>query len=225
MSKVLTVTDLQEYMGNPAAWNPQIAQRIVNGMNQKVDTHTARCFGEIKTVTERYDWAPAIYLRNMDIIEAPNDPDAEVTMSIKLGYPHLPQSALDTSSFFYNSYGRITMYLQSPGEFNPSAANNDLVEITYQYGYHKLGYQSDNITPVVPDDIKLACLGIAEGFYNWAIAGGKDVVATQIDSWRVQFSGSVRGAGAPTSGPDPEVATNHDKANWSFLNAYKMVRV
>lgn len=225
MSKIFTSTDLQAYMNSPANWSDAIGQQVTDSVNQWVETYTKRCFGEIKTVTERYDWVPAIYLRHMDIVELPDDPTAQTTMIIKLGYPHLLQSLLDSTSYFYDTWGRITMYLQNPVEFNPSAVNNDLVEITYQYGYHALGYQSDGKTPIVPDDLQLAALGIAAGFYNWATNNQKDIVSASIGTYRLQFIGGVRGVPDPTGGPDPDLPMNREKQNWAIIDTYKMPRL
>lgn len=212
-------------MGSPSNWSAPVGQQVTDAVNQWVETYTNRCFGEIKTVVERYDWAPAIYLRHIDIVEESDDMDTPTTMSIQLGYPHLLQSALDSTSYFYNTWGRVTMYLQNPGEFNPSAVNNDLVEITYQYGYHALGYQEDGVTPIVPDDLATAALGIAAGFYNWATNGQKDIVGASVGSYRLQYIGGVRGTPDPNGGADPDLPMNREKQNWTIIDSYRMRRL
>lgn len=214
-------------MQNPANWSSAVAQQVTDSVNQFVETHTRRCFGEIKTATgERYDWAPAIYLRRMDIVEAPDDPTVPQTvMTIKMGYPHIQQSLLDATSYFWDTWGRVTMYLQNPSEFNVSAVNNDLVWITYQYGYHALGYQEDGVTPIVPDDLIMAALGIAAGFYNWATNNQKDIVAASIGTYRLQFAGSVRGVPDPNGGADPDLPMNREKQHWAILDSYKFKRL
>ena len=58
-------------------------------------------------------------------------------------------------------------------------AYSDWLEVTYSYG-------KDD----VPADLKLAVLGIAAGFYNWAIGGQKEIVSTQVGSYRVEYAGS-----------------------------------
>lgn len=229
MSKIFTSSDLQAYMQSPANWNDAVGAQVTDSLNQWIDTYTHRCFGEIKTVTERYDWSPSIWLRHMDIKVPDNNPASTVPMTIKLGYPHLQQSTLDSTSFFYNKWGRVTMYLQAPFEFNPSAVNNDLVEITYSYGYvdptlGTNGYLEDGETPVVPDDLVMATLGIAAGFYNWATSNQRDIVAASIGTYRLQYLGAVRGAGSEPGVRDSDFAINHDKQNWSVLDSYKMKR-
>lgn len=227
MSKIFTSSDLQAYMNSPANWSDAVGQQVTDSVNQWIETYTRRCFGEIKTVTERYDWSPAIYLRHIDIVEPPDDLTQPTTMSIILGYPHILQSSLDATSYFYDVWGRVTMYLQNPTEFNVSAVNNDLVEITYNYGYHQLGYSDapTNSIPIVPDDLVLAALGIAAGFYDWATSNQKDIVSASVGTYRLQYAGAVRGVPDPNGGADPDTAYSHDKQNWLILDSYKFKRL
>lgn len=342
MSKIFTTEDLQSYMNNAAIWNAAVGSQVVTSVNQWVENYTHRCFGEIKTVTEKYDWSPELWLRHMDVntdrgpnvasmgIPTFNTPTPSATgdtlpadtyyyvvtavsdyaqtaddeqtgetrksnevtvtttgnessvslswtpltgasgyniyrstssggetllasladmtaftdtgantptsqtpphvsggMTIKLGYPHLIKSTLDNTSFFWNRWGRVTMYLQNPGEFNPSAVNNDLVEVTYSYGYVDQtlgtnGYQEDGVTSVVPDDLMMAALGIAAGYYNWATNGQKDIVAASVGTYKLQYIGSVRGIAGP--GVRPDIEENHDKQNWAIIDSYVMPR-
>ncbi len=202
MSKIITSTEFSSYM-KPTVIVDSLAQQIVSGVNGWVENYTNRCFGCTKTVTERYDWAPEIWLRHQDVSTE------EASMTIKLGYPHLQQSQLDNTSFFWNEWGRVTMYLQQPNEFNPSAVNNDLVEITYTYGLVE-----------VPDDLKLATLGIAGDFYNWAVNGQKDVVATSVGTYRLEFIGATR-----SQTPKTNPALVKAQANWNVIESYRMQRV
>ena len=321
-----------------ASLNATIAQQVVDAVNQWVESRTHRCFGEIRTVTERRDWEPEIWLHHMDVntnqgpnvvaMGVPNVatptaadtggtlpanlyyyvvtalsnyaqttdeqtgetagstevsirtggstsvvtldwaslPDAagyniyrstesggetllasvgNVTsfqdtgadtpgmqtpppvsggMTITLGYPHLLQSTLDNTSFFWNEYGRVTMYLQAPLEFNPSAVNNDLVQITYSYGYTTLGYNSDG-TPTVPDDLNEAALGIAAGFYNWVTNGQRDIVAASVGQFRLQFAGSIRGTPGVTGDLALNPSQNVGDVHWMTVESYKMQRL
>jgi Group II intron, maturase-specific domain len=41
----------------------------------------------------------------------------------------------------------------------------------------------------VPEDLKLAALGLAAGFYNWVTNGQKEVSSAQVGSYRLQYVG------------------------------------
>lgn len=176
-----------------------VATQVVNAVNQYVENRTNRFWGGTTTLTERYDWAPRIWLHHQDV---------QSIGFIKLGYPGLLQSTLDTTSYFFNSLGRVTMYLQQPTQFNPSAVNNDLVQIQYTYG-----------VATVPQDLFLATLGIAANFYNWATSGQKDIVATSVGSYRIETIGAVRSIPGV-----PSPATNTSEANWQVIDSYRMRR-
>jgi hypothetical protein len=51
----------------------------------------------------------------------------------------------------------------------------------------------------VPEDLKLAALGIAAGFYNWASSEQKEIVSAQVGSYRVDYAGSARGGDQSTT--------------------------
>lgn len=198
MSQIFTTTDLSNYMNKTLV--PQVAGDVVNAMNTWIENHTNRCWGTTANAVERHDWAPRIWLFH---------PDVTAISAIKLGYPGLLQSTLSSTSYFFNRYGRVTMYLQQPGHFNPSAMNNDLVEISYTYG-----------VPTVPDDLKLASLGLTARFYNWAINGNKDVVSATVGTYKLEYSGKVRGS---NQAPNPALLT--DEANWLIIESYRMQRL
>lgn len=325
MSSIIQVSDLASFMPG-VTLNSALASTVVSGINQYIEDYTNRCWGEATTVTERYDWAPLIYLRHQDIntnagpnvvsmgvpsVSTPvisatggtlpagtyyyvvtglskygqlSDTDEvgetsrsnEVTatttgstssvelswtplagadgyniyrstaagtetllatvtsgtsftdtgsdtpgtqtppavsggMTVILGYPNKMQETLDNTSFFWDQWGRVTMYLQQPRQFNPSAVNNDLVQIIYTYGV---------IT--VPQDMFSAALGIAANFYNWAINGDKDVVSTSIGTYKLEFAGAIRGVGGGPTGNQPPVAHSVMQMHWNTLDRYRM---
>jgi hypothetical protein len=215
MSKIITTTSLTAYMG--ATLNPQQASTVVNGMNRYVENRTSRCWGELNSVEERYDWNPLIWLRHQDV---------QSIESIVLGYPGLETSTLDATSYFFNSYGRVTMYLQQPTQFNPSAVNNDLVLISYVYGYTGLGFSDeDDTVPEVPEDLLMATLGIAAHYYDWLTNGQKDVVSAGVGTFKLTFSGSVRGVGGGPDGNSPASSLSTDQQNWDVIDSYKMRRL
>jgi hypothetical protein len=183
--------------------NSQQAASVVDGLNQYIENRTNRCWGTTTTIDERRDWAPIIWAHHQDV--------ASVN-SVTMGYPNLETTVLDTTSYFWDSYGRITMYLQSMTQFNPSPVNNDLVLINYTYGVQ-----------TVPDDLLMATLGIAAHYYDWLSNGQKDIVTASIGTYRLTFSGSVRAAGGQ-DGNEPSTAMSTDQQNWNIIDSYKMRR-
>jgi hypothetical protein len=75
------------------------------------------------------------------------------------------------------------------------------LEVTYTYGVDE-----------VPEDLKLAALAIAAGFYNWATNEQKEIVSAQVGSYRVSYGGSAQSGG-----------TNND-ANWAVIKSYATKR-
>lgn len=207
MSQIITTDSLCAFMGKKLD-NDQ-AQSAVNAINQWIETYTGRCWGEQKAVTERYDWAPRIWLRHQDI------DTSDGSMTIKLGYPNLQQSTLDKTSFFWNEWGRVTMYLQAPFQFNPSPVNNDLVQITYKYGVKN-----------VPDDLTAAALGIAATMYNWASENDfKTVSEAAVGSYRLRFGGGHGGASSSPTGTGKTYPSNDPAlANYLTIDMYVMRR-
>ena len=326
MSSIITESSLASFMPGITI-NTALATTVVDGVNQYIEDYTNRCWGEVNTVTERYDWAPEIYLRHQDIntnggpnvafmgvptlaetssatggqlaagtyyyvvtalstygqidsdvqyTTAETAPSNEVTvtttgstssvalswnplvqasgyniyrgtasgketllasvssgttftdtgidtpgtqtppavsggMTVILGYPNKMQEQLDNTSFFWDQWGRVTMYLQQPRQFNPSAVNNDLVQITYTYGVVN-----------VPADMQSAALAIAANYYNWCVNGQKDVVSANIGNYRLEFEAAVRGVGGGPDGNAPPVAHSTMQMHWNTLNRYRM---
>ena len=199
MSVIFTAADLNTYTGKTL--NAGVAATITSAVNQYIETQTHRCWGETKTIDERYDWGKTLWLRHMDV--------TEVT-AIKVGWPGQVQQTLPPSSYFFNPMGRITLFWMLAGRpSSPSGYYNDYIEVSYSYG-----------VAVVPDDLKEAAMGVAMNCYNWATAGGKEVVATSVGSFRQQYSGSVRGANV---GPTPYKDTA--EAHFMTIKGYAMQRL
>ena len=66
----------------------------------------------------------------------------------------------------------------------------------------------------MPDDLKLAALGIAAGYYNWAADGNKEVVRSQ----RRQLPAGVR------QRAEQRRQTTADR-NFAVVDSYKVRRV
>ena len=191
MSSIITTAELAAFMDKTL--NTSQSKSIVNAINQWIETQTGRCWGDTVTVKETYDWKPRIWLRHQDVRHV---------SSIKFGYPSETQVEIVTTSYRFNSLGRVS-FLPYRGS-RRYADYPDYLEITYTYG-----------TDEVPDDLKLAALGIASGFYNWATSGQREIVASQVGSYRVEYAGSSR-AGAST---DASADTN-----FAIIASYKTKR-
>lgn len=198
MSVIFTAADLNTYSGKTL--NAGIAGSVTASVNQYIESQTHRCWGETKTVTERYDWGRGLWLRHMDV---------SAITSIKFGWPTMQQTTLPANSYFFNSRGRVTLFWQMIRFAAPSSFHNDYIEVVYSYG---------NMT--VPADLKEAAMGVALSMYNWALAGGKEVVATSVGSFRQEYIGAVRGAaGAPTPFKDAS------EAHFMTIKGYAMQRI
>lgn len=195
MSSIISIDDLNDYMIK--SLTPIVAQQVVDAVNAYIESKTNRSWGETAEAVERHDWKLVIYLRHQDVVDV---------SSIHMGYPGRLQSTLDANSYFVNQRGRLTFfsYGYGGGGLVGNPRYHDWLEITYTYGVLN-----------VPDDLKLAALGVASGFYNWATNGQKDVVSSQVGSYRVEFSGAVRG------GATPNPATSTADANWAVIDSYR----
>lgn len=195
MSQIITTDDLTNYM-SPKTLVPQVASQVVSSMNSWVETRTNRVWGETQNVVERQDWGRTLYLRHQDIT---------AISAIKVGWPNKPQTTIDPAGYFFNSRGRVTMFWQALGQ-QPIGAPlyNDYLEIDYTHGVVE-----------VPEDLRLAVLGIAAGFYNFATNGQKDVSSASVGTYRLEYGAKHL---IPTRKPETVTA----EANWTIVDSYKM---
>ncbi|GAP57985.1 hypothetical protein AHiyo1_09470 [Arthrobacter sp. Hiyo1] len=199
MSVIFTAADLNTYSGKTLQSGP--AAEVTASVNAYIETQTHRCWGETKTVVERYDWGKTLWLRHMDVT---------AVTAIKVGWPGQIQTTLPSSSYFNNGWGRITLFWMLAGRpSSPSGYYNDYIEVSYSYG-----------TTAVPADLKEAAMGVALGMYNWTIAGGKEIVATSVGSFRQEYSGAVRGA---NTGPTPY--KDAAEAHFMTIKGYALQRL
>ena len=200
MSQVITIDDFTTYM-TTTSLSDDMAQQVVDAINQWIESRTHRVWGETKTVTnERYMWQPTIWLRQADI--------TEVT-SITAGFPGQTQQTLNINGYYFNPIGRIQFYGSWYGAGSlAQSAYRDYIGITYTYG-----------NSVVPDDLKLAALGVAGGFYNWSINGQRDIAATSVGSYSVQYTNKRMSMGGMA-----DDATSTGDANWAVIESYRMRR-
>jgi hypothetical protein len=208
MSSIITTTDLAGFMNQTL--NSTQATDVVAAINEYVETETHRFWGGTKQVTETYDWKRVLWLRHMDVVSVDQ---------IQVGFPNTTRTTLTTQSYWFNPYGRVTLFWNLlpasllGGINTTSMLLNDYMAVTYTYG-----------VTTVPDDLKNAALGIAANFYNWATNGQKDIVAAQIGNYRLQFSGSVRGVGGGPDGNAPPVSNSTLQLLFNTVSKYKMQR-
>jgi hypothetical protein len=147
MSSIISTSDLNSF--TQKTLNGAVASHVVAAVNADIERVTHRCWDEIKTVTERYDYGNRLWLRHQDVQEV---------SSVNSGHPGTTPVEIDRDTYYCNGLGRLSF-----GTFLHGCRYPDLpewLEISYSYGVED-----------VPEDLKLAALGIAAGFYNWATNG------------------------------------------------------
>lgn len=198
MSNIITTTELSAYMNKTL--NSAIAGQVVAAVNKWIETRTHRTWGvpvaDLVDITERRDWARNIYLRNQDIV---------AVTSVKLGYPGGTQHTLTSDSYSWDEIGRISLFTGSQILLSP-LNGRDYVEVTYTHGVAE-----------VPEDLKLAALGVAAGFYNYAVNNQGDVSSAQVGSYRLTYRQQTDGTKNP--------ANNTNDFNWSIIDSYKLQRM
>lgn len=191
MSSIITTAELATFTGQTLTAG--VASQVVKSVNQWIENQTGRCWGDTVTVKETYDWQPRLWLRHQDVVHI---------SSIKFGYAGSAQVEIVSTSYHFSPLGRVSFL---PYRQRRQYANYpDYLEVTYTYG-----------TDEVPEDLKLAALGIASGFYNWATNGQRDVVASQVGSYRLEYAGSSRSGGSADSSAD---------TNFAIVASYKTKR-
>jgi hypothetical protein len=186
MSSIITPAQLNSYMQKtlPAA----TASLISDGINQYIENITSRAWGESKTITERYNWGRTLWLRHQDV--------ASIT-SIKVGWPGQPQTTLDSTGYFLNPLGRVTMFWQAMSRgSNGSPLYNDYIEVTYTYG-----------TENVPDDLVQAGLALASRAYTKSTQSEQAAMTQRVGSYELRFQQTQPGAKPEPGTPDAVIAS------------------
>jgi hypothetical protein len=170
MSTIITAEQLKSI--NPAV-NDVVGGLVADAVNAYVENVTSRCWGETKTVTERYDASDIIWLRHMDV---------KTVDAVKSGYPNQDQTTYEAAHYYCSPEGRLV--LRNGYSSRWATHPTDYLEVTYTYG-----------TDDVPADLVLAGLGIAAGYYEYLSNGGREVNRAQVGSYMVQYAA---GGGDPT---------------------------
>lgn len=194
MSKIITAQQLKDV--NPAV-SDTLGALVADAVNAWIENVTSRCWGDTKTVTERYDASDVVWLRHMDV---------QQVVAIKSGYPLQEQTTLEAGSYYSSPDGRLTL---GSGFGNRWATRPvDYLEIQYTYGVAE-----EN----VPGDLILAAIGIATGYYEYVSSGGREVSRAQVGSYTVQYAAS---AGIGQGNSDAPVSRD-----MQVVNSYAMRRV
>lgn len=196
MSSIINTADLNSYTGKTLT--AAVATQVVKAVNQWIESRTGRCWGDTATATESHDWKPHIWLHHQDV---------HSITSVKFGYDLADQITIDPTTYRVNKLGRLSFGGYRNRNSFRYADYPDSLEIAYTYGVDE-----------VPDDLKLAALGIAAGFYNWASNGQQEIVSAQVGSYRVDYSG--RFAGSEGSNP----ANSTPDANFAIVASYATKR-
>lgn len=167
MSAVLDITDLSTYTKKDLSTDSKAAQ-VVAAVNAWIFNYTGRVFGATAVVTnEVHDYKPVIWLDHQDV---------QSIQAIRIGYPNMNPQSIPAGNYFVNEYGRVM--LNMGGVDLPSKGNYDLIGVDYTYGKAN-----------VPDDLKLAALGLAADFYNDTGSSAGAITMAMVGQFRLQFNG------------------------------------
>lgn len=144
---------------------------MINSLTAEIFAVTGRSFGEVKTVTnESHDFAPRIYLDNMDI---------KSITKITRGYDH---PIVQTTGFQFDSTGRVV--LSGAAGHRSTTGDFDDVLVDYTHGVAEAD---------VPADLKLAALDLLNSYWHTkegTITTTKKTTSLSIGTYRETFAES-----------------------------------
>lgn len=170
---IITLQDLKSYSGI-TDMDDNKAQIVVNGVNKWVEDYTGRIFGEIKEVTDVFDYAPTVFLTHVDIQEIE---------SVKIYGQDITAETLcnrQTGRVVIRKYGALSI--------NISRMGYDAIEVTYKSGMVD-----------VPVDLKTATLQLAMDNYNRKDGKDANVLSTSIGGYSVTFDNTTNTSQAQAS--------------------------
>lgn len=170
---IVTLEEAKSKLGITGTESDEKVTAMLQSLTDEIYSITGRSFGVVRTVTdESHDYAPRIYLDNMDI--------RSVT-SVKRGSPD--NYTEDTTGIQFSSEGRVT--LSGASGHRVSTSDFDDVRVSYTFGVE---------TANVPQDLKLAALDLLNTY--WKTQEG-EIVTTQrltsvsIGSYRETYAEST----------------------------------
>lgn len=142
---IVSLADAKKKLGITDTTKDADVTALINSLTAEIYSITGRSFGEVKTVTdESHDYAPRIYLDNMDI--------RSVT-SIKEGYGTPYRET--TTGIQFDSTGRVV--LSKAAGHRASTRDFDEVRVSYTFGVPE---------SEVPADLKLAALDLLNSYWK-----------------------------------------------------------
>ena len=173
---MLTLAELKSYLGIAADDTSQDTrlQLIVDAVNEQIEQTTLRNYGSDKTRTEVHDYRDSIFLQRMGV---------KSITSVKLYQTgtETESDALDSDSYTFNRYGRLTLDQNYGDDYNRGDYNG--VTVVYVYGKFT--------GEVVPADLKLAALQQAREFYEGTSGSdSRHVKSETTGSYRIEFADS-----------------------------------
>ena len=190
---IITIEDLSAYSG--ATLDTNRAQDIVNAVNQWVSDYTGRFFGEVREVTEAFDYAPAIFLSHIDV---------QSVDSVKLYGQDITGNILAN-----RATGRIVLRATPLGNnLGATFQGYDAIEVTYKSGMAN-----------VPLDLKNACLQLAMDNYNRKDGKDANVTSASLGSYHLTFGN----ANATTTQANASAGTQSAMTDYmSIFNFYRI---
>ena len=161
---IITLADLKSYSGITDIDEAK-AQDVIDGVNKWVSDYTGRFFGEVVDLTEVFDYAPAIFLRHIDITEVE---------SVKVYGQDITENTLvnrTTGRVVISKYGY---------DLNVSRRGYDAIEVKYKSG-----------VMTVPQELKMATLQLAMDNYNRKDGKDAGISATSIGGYSIAYGNAV----------------------------------
>lgn len=191
---IITLQDLSSYSG--IADMGDKGQTVVNGVNKWVEDYTGRFFGEIKEVTETFDFAPTVFLKHIDI--------TEITSVKVYGQD------ITTETLCNRETGRIVIrkYGGSP-TINIDRSGYDAIEVTYKSGMLE-----------VPVDLKTATLQLAMDNYNRKDGKDANIISTSVGGYSVSY-----GTAGTTTQSQANATTGVQSAMTDYMAIFNFYRL
>jgi hypothetical protein len=174
-ASIVSLEEVKRYLNISDDSSDNQLNFFVDALVDYVYTQTGRYYGCTKTTTEIHDYAPVIFLENLDI--------ASIAY-VKHGYSPTHDfdddtenlRTIDPEDYRWNSVGRVMLSASYCRQFSPNRHDYDQIVVKYSYGVQ-----------IAPADLKLACLQfISDGFRN--IEG--EVTSEALDSFRRSYKPS-----------------------------------
>lgn len=169
---MLTLAELKTYLGITGTEQDATLQLVVDAVNAQIEQSTLRNYGADKTRTEVHDYRDSIFLQRMGVKSITSVKHYQTGTEVET-------DPLDTDSYTFNKYGRLTLDQNYGDDYN----RNDYNALTVVYVYGLLTGE------VVPADLKLAALQQAREFYEGTSGtDSRRVRSEATGSYRIEFS-------------------------------------